>query len=128
MPQKFRGKHQDRSLFFNKVDVCKLANQNHVRWEFVMLCAIWYHLHNLKREKRPWRSVNLLKVTLLRGRFSRFSYCTNVPNGAKHQILIHVYFHFAWRKCISTYFQLNHDKHTGKCALKVLTFEILKDK
>ena len=81
-----------------------------------------------KREKRPWRSVNLLKVTLLRGRFSRFSYCTNVPNGAKHQILIHVYFHFAWRKCISTYFQLNHDKHTGKCALKVLTFEILKDK
>ena len=30
MPQKFIGKHQDRSLFFNKVDVCKLANQNHV--------------------------------------------------------------------------------------------------
>ena len=30
-----------------------------------------------KREKHPWRSVTLLKVTLLHGCFSRFLHCTN---------------------------------------------------
>ena len=30
-----------------------------------------------KREKHPWRSVTLLKVTLLHGHFSRFLNCTN---------------------------------------------------
>ena len=31
---------------------------------FVMRCAIWYHLYNLKkREKHPWSSVNFSKVT-----------------------------------------------------------------
>ena len=46
-----------------------------------MLCAIWYHLYNLKkREKHPWRSGGgvllllwvLLKVTVLHGCFSCF--------------------------------------------------------
>ena len=55
---------------------------------FVVDCAIWHHLYNLKREKHPWRSVNfskvaglkpatLLKLTLLHGYFSHFLYCTN---------------------------------------------------
>ena len=30
-----------------------------------------------KREKHPWRSATLLKVTLLHERFSRFLNCTN---------------------------------------------------
>ena len=53
-----------------------------------MLCAIWYHLYNLKNVKNIHggmsRSVRLqveacilLKVTLLHGCFSRFLNCTN---------------------------------------------------
>ena len=31
---------------------------------FVMLCAIWYHLHNSKNvKKNPWTSVTFSKVT-----------------------------------------------------------------
>ena len=31
---------------------------------FVMLCAIWYHLHNSKNvKKKPWTSVTFSKVT-----------------------------------------------------------------
>ena len=31
---------------------------------FVMLCAIWYHLHNSKNVKKtPWTSVTFSKVT-----------------------------------------------------------------
>ena len=32
-------------------------------YPFVILCAIWYHLYNLKqREKHPWRSDTFSKV------------------------------------------------------------------
>ena len=32
--------------------------------QLVVHCAIWYHLYNLKNEKKqPWRSVNFSKVT-----------------------------------------------------------------
>ena len=37
---------------------------------FVMLCAIWYHLYNLKTNKNTHGGVLL-------GRFSRFLNCTN---------------------------------------------------
>ena len=33
-----------------------------------------------EREKHPWRSVTLLRVTLRYGRFSRFLNCTNGMN------------------------------------------------
>ena len=48
---------------------------------YAMLCAIWYHLYNFK---------NVLKVTLLRGCFSRFLNCTN---GTKSRKLLHIIFH-----------------------------------
>ena len=44
--------------------------------KYVMLCAIWYHLYNLKNvrnTKHPWRSVTFGKVA----GFSRFLNCTN---------------------------------------------------
>ena len=53
-------------------------------WEIiVMLCAIWYHLFNLKkRKKHPCRSntfkpATLLKVLLLPGYFSSILNCAN---------------------------------------------------
>ena len=47
-----------------------------MKW-FVMLCAIWYHLYNLKNMKSTHEGVllmaaDLLKVTLLHECFSRF--------------------------------------------------------
>ena len=49
-----------------------------------MLCAIWYHLYNLKNVKNTHGGVLLLvaeacnfKVTLLHGCFPRFLNCTN---------------------------------------------------
>ena len=48
---------------------------------YEMLYAIWQHLYNLKkREKQLWRSVALLKVTLIYRCFSRF---LNFANGTK---------------------------------------------
>ena len=44
---------------------------------FVMLCAIWYNLCNLKNVKNTLKPANLLKLTLLYGCFSRFLNCTN---------------------------------------------------
>ena len=44
----------------------------------LMFCSIWYHLYNVKNVKSTHRGVLLLvKVTLLRGCFSRFLNCTN---------------------------------------------------
>ena len=53
----------------------------------VMLCSIWYHLYNLKNVKNTHERVlslvnwlkpaTLLKVTLLRGCFSRLLNCRN---------------------------------------------------
>ena len=48
--------------------------------EYVMCCAIWYHLYNLKNVKNTHGGVLLLvklKVTLICGCFSRFLNCTN---------------------------------------------------
>ena len=46
-----------------------------------MFRAIWYYLYNLKNVKNTHRGVlilvKLLKVTALRGRFSRFLNCRN---------------------------------------------------
>ena len=54
---------------------------------YVVRCAIWYHLYNLKNLKNTHRRVlilvcslqpaTLVKLTLLHGCFSRFSDCTN---------------------------------------------------
>ena len=50
---------------------------------YVMRCAIWYHLYNLKNVKNTHGGVlllakpaTLLKVTLLHGCFLRFLNCT----------------------------------------------------
>ena len=49
---------------------------------FVMRCAIWYHVYNLKNVKNTHGGLlllaTLLKVTLLHGCFSHFLNCTNV--------------------------------------------------
>ena len=50
-----------------------------------MLCAIWYHLYNLKNVKH----VTLLKVTHLRGCFSRFLNC---KYGTKSRKASHILF------------------------------------
>ena len=46
-----------------------------------MLCAICYHLYNLKdMKKHPWKDApfsRVLKVALLHACFSRFLNCTN---------------------------------------------------
>ena len=43
-----------------------------------MLCAIWYHLYNLKNVKNAHEGPGtLLEVSLLHGCFSRFLNCTN---------------------------------------------------
>ena len=67
-------------FFFRIAD---LTNDN------TMLCAIWYHLYNLKNVKnthggvllliklQPKKRATLLKVTLLDVCFSRFLNCTN---------------------------------------------------
>ena len=49
---------------------------------YVMFCAIWYHLYNLKNVKTPmvecyFYPATLLKVTLFHVCFSRFLHCTN---------------------------------------------------
>ena len=41
-----------------------------------------------KREKHPWMSVTLLKLTLLHGCFSRFLYCTNGTKSRKASHII----------------------------------------
>ena len=39
---------------------------------FVMLCAIWHHLYNLKNLKKPMEENYILKVTFLRVYFQVF--------------------------------------------------------
>ena len=51
-----------------------------------MLCAIWYHLYNLKNVKNAYGGV-MLKVSLHRGCFSLFSSCTN---GTKLRKVFHI--------------------------------------
>ena len=51
----------------------------------VMLCAIWYHLYNLKRKKYPWRTVTFSKVT---GCFSRFQTSKMVPSRTKRLMTV----------------------------------------
>ena len=55
-----------------------------------MLCAIWYHMYNLKNVKNTHGGVlllvkpaTLLKVTLLHGCFPRFLDCTNDTKSRK---------------------------------------------
>ena len=67
---------------------------------YVLRCAIWYHLYNLKNEKNTHGGVlilkpaTLLKLALLRGCFSRF---LNYTNGTKSRDAPHIfsskYFH-----------------------------------
>ena len=62
-----------------RVDFVGLLLPKHI----MMLCAIWYHMYNLKNVKNTHGGVLLLKVTLLNGRFSRFLIAQMVPNRAK---------------------------------------------
>ena len=59
---------------------------------YVMRCAIWYHLYNLKNVKTPIGGVvlllklqptNLLKETLRHECFSRFLKCANSTKSRK---------------------------------------------
>ena len=65
------------------------------RWRlYVMLCAIWYHMHDLKNAKNTHGRVlllvklqplacNLLKVALLHGSISCFLHCVNDTKSPK---------------------------------------------
>ena len=57
---------------------------------FVVCCAIWYHLYNLKKRENTHGGVlllvTLLKVTHLHGCFSRFLNC---PNGTESRKASH---------------------------------------
>ena len=59
-----------------------------------MLCAIWYHLYNLKNAKSTHGGVliliKLLRVTLLHGCFSRFLNCTNGTKLLKGKGALHI--------------------------------------
>ena len=67
-----------QNLFFCQNFFLQYLISIFIKCYYVMSCAIWYHLHNSKNVKNPWRSVTfskvagLLKVTLLHGCFSRF--------------------------------------------------------
>ena len=61
---------------------------------YVMLNAIWCHLYNLKNMEKFLGSALLLvklqiKVTLLRGCFSRLLICTKVQNQATHLMILY---------------------------------------
>ena len=70
--------------------------------KFVMFCAIWYHLFNLKNvknthgrvlllvkvEAKSLQRYSLLKVTLLHGCFSPFLNCTNGTKSRNALILL----------------------------------------
>ena len=65
---------------------------------YVMLCAIWYHLYNLKNVKNTHGEVLLLvklqfllKVTFLRGYFSHFSNCTNGTKSRNTSLILMKY-------------------------------------
>ena len=71
---------------------------------FMMVCAIWCHLYNLKNVKNIYGGVvfliklqalaSLLKVTLPHGCFSRFLNCTNVTKSCKLSHFYHLRTHF----------------------------------
>ena len=63
----------------------KRTRTKQMRW---MRCAIWYHLHNLKKVKNAHGGVLILvklqaKLTLLHGCFSRFLNCINSTKSRK---------------------------------------------
>ena len=71
-----------------------------------MLCAIWYHLYNLKNVKSTYEKVlfkvaacNLLKVTLLQGCFSGFLNCTNSTNSRKSSHMFYIHTLFVYFEC-----------------------------
>ena len=54
---------------------------------YVMACAIWYHLYNLKNAKNTHKACNFAKSNTAPWVFSRFLNCTN---GAKSCKLSHI--------------------------------------
>ena len=77
-------KHQKTSSFLcfqgvlKETSVMKWANSIMQKSVYETLCAIWYHLYNLKSVKNTyWGVILLLKVALLHRYFSHFFNCTN---------------------------------------------------
>ena len=78
-----------------------------------MLCAIWYHLHNLKNVKnthggvlllvqlQAFKPATLLKVTLLHECFSRVLNCTNGTKLRQRTTYYHYYLVLCIRFCAS---------------------------
>ena len=76
-----------KSIFWIVNQWWNLANQ------YVVRCAIWCHLYNLKTMK------NTHKLTLLHGCFSRFLNCTNgtKSHNASHIVMDNIFRkYFAW--------------------------------
>ena len=71
---------------------------------FMMVCAIWYHLYNLKNVKNIYGGMffliklhapaSLLKVTRPHGCFSHFLNCTNTTKSCKLSYFHHLRTHF----------------------------------
>ena len=91
--KKFAHHLESPSLFFWSSYTPTKIKQN--KNPYVMRCAIWYHLYNLKNLKNTHGGVlilvklpaTLLKSTLLHGCFSRFLNCTN---GTKSRSASHI--------------------------------------
>ena len=73
----------------------------------VMLCAIWYHLHNLKIKKNTHGEKLLLKVTLLH---ECFLYLFNCTNGTKLRKASQLFI-LPWNEVLI--FSQYHNKHTN---------------
>ena len=74
-------------MTLSRTSLIVIANISLCPTEYVMLCAIWYHLYNLKNVKNTHGEVlllvkllaepaTLLKVTFFQGCFSSFLNCT----------------------------------------------------
>ena len=77
--------HHNHSAFI--VDLKHTSTWKGYEQIYVMLCAIWYHLHNLKKVKNTHGGelLSVLNVTFLHGCFTCFLNCTN---GTKSRLLL----------------------------------------
>ena len=87
---KIKKKRDQKDGFVSNVGILYDQKHNYKSKKvekYVMFCAIWYHLYNLKNIKNTNGGVlhlvrlqALLQITLLHGCFSGFLNCTNGTN------------------------------------------------
>ena len=91
---------------FQRLTFDQYYNLTMIFWQFVMRCAIWYHLYNFKNVKNTqWRSVNFSKVP-------GFSFFLNCANGTKSRNAPHLL-------CFSTgLIQHKYKSSLRRCSVK----------